>query len=114
MHVSSVPSPRTARLGVHAQSQTTSTSLSSIAFARHIARRLIHSRSAIHLISAEALTAIFCACHAVSLGITIGYALRVGDGMLADVGKCDAGENAVAAAKFVREATLVGPTGCDV
>jgi hypothetical protein len=95
VHMSAVPSPCTPRLRVHAQSQTTPTSLSSIAFARHVALCLSHGRAAVQLVSAEALAAVFCACHAESLGIAVSHTLSVGNRVLTDIGKGDASKSTI-------------------
>jgi hypothetical protein len=95
-------------LGVHAQGQATSAGLAVIAFASHIAYALIEiGSSGVKGVGAEALSAIFCACHAESLGIAVGDALCVGDFVVTDVGKLEASHDSVAIAELVGIASIV-------
>lgn len=93
-------------LGVDAQGQATSTGLASVTFAGHIAFALIELGGSSEGVGAEALSAIFGTCHAVSLGIAVGDALGIGDFMVSNVGEFDASHDS-AVAELVGIASIV-------
>lgn len=91
--------------GVHAQGQTASASLGGVALARHVTLAASHGRATRQLVTAEALSAVFGTGHAVSGSSTVSHALRVGDFVVADIRKFDAGQHT--RVEVVREAAVI-------
>lgn len=85
-----------ARVGRRVDSQTdiSTTSLALISLAGHIAHAVILLRASGHLIPAEALSTIFGSGNCIAAGVAVVDTIGVSDGVLPNVGKLDAGENA--------------------
>lgn len=77
-------------LAVNTQCGTTTTDLRPIALASHRTLRLRDRRAAHQLVPTETLSTILCTRQAVAARVAVVDAFRVGDGVLADVGECDA------------------------
>lgn len=93
--------------GVDRQSHAATTSLGGITFTGHAALRLGNLAGAIQLVSTEALSTILGACHGEPSSSAIGGTLGIGDLVVANVCKLDAGKNTSVS---VLVATIVVPS----